>query len=158
MSGQEGEQERTGQDVEAQNRQSVQRLLNEAFSQGNLDVVDQVMAEGAMTHDANRPSETRGPQGVREAVNDYRSAFPDLELTIEAQFAEGDAVVTRWSARGTQEGELWGLEPTGQQATVTGITIDLFDDGGMIIESWTNWDALGLLQQLGAVPAAQRSA
>jgi steroid delta-isomerase-like uncharacterized protein len=75
-----------------------------------------------------------------------------VRLTIEDEIAEGDRVVTRWSARGTHEGEFFGIPATGKQATVTGVTIDRIIDG-RIAESWTNWDTLGLLQQLGAIPA-----
>ena len=82
----------------------------------------------------------------------YRTAFPDLRLTIEAQVSEGDLVVTRWKASGTHQGELFGIAPTGKQATVTGISLTRVS-GGKIAEDWTNWDTLGLLQQLGAVPA-----
>jgi steroid delta-isomerase-like uncharacterized protein len=79
------------------------------------------------------------------------SAFPDLKLMVEDQIAEGDKVVTRWSATGTHQGELLGIPPTGKQTTATGITIDRIQ-GGKIVETWTHWDNLGLLQQLGVVP------
>ncbi|HXY84744.1 MAG TPA: ester cyclase, partial [Gaiellaceae bacterium] len=63
---------------------------------------------------------------------------------------------TRWSARGTHKGDLFGLSPTGKEGTVTGITIDRFE-GGKVVESWTNWDTLGLMQQLGIVPSMAMS-
>ena len=75
-----------------------------------------------------------------------------MRLTIEQQLAEGEYVTTRWSARGTHQGDLMGMAPTGKQATVTGITIDRIVDG-RFVESWTNWDTLGLMQQLGVIPA-----
>ena len=81
----------------------------------------------------------------------YRSAFPDMQLTIEDQIAEGDKVVTRWTARGTHQGELMGIPPTGKQATVTGITVGRVANG-KFVESWSNFDALGMMQQLGVVP------
>ena len=71
--------------------------------------------------------------------------------------AEGDLVAIRWTPRGTHEGELFGIAPTGKQATVSGITIDRYENG-LIIESWTNWDTLGLLQQIGAIPVALQTA
>ena len=94
---------------------------------------------------------------MKESAGGYRSAFPDLVMTVDQSFAEGDLVATRWTARGTHEGELFGIAATGKQATVTGITIDRYEDG-LIAESWTNWDTLGLLQQLGAVPVALQTA
>ena len=80
----------------------------------------------------------------------YRAAFSDSQFEIEAQFAEGDYVVTRWTATGTQDGELMGMPATGKHVTLTGITIDRFEDG-KIAEGWTNWDTFGMMQQLGAV-------
>ena len=96
-----------------------------------------------------------GIDAAKASIAGYRDAFPDLKVTIEDQIAEGDRVVTRWKAKGTQQGELMGMPATGKQATVTGITIDLIKSG-RITESRTNWDTLGLLQQLGAIPATAR--
>jgi hypothetical protein len=81
----------------------------------------------------------------------YRSAFPDTVITVEDQIAEGDDVVTRWTGRGTHQGELFGVPPTDNRVEVTGITVDRFS-GDKFAESWTNYDALGLMQQIGAVP------
>jgi predicted ester cyclase len=93
-----------------------------------------------------------GPEGVKQGARGYREAFPDLSMKVEEIVAENDLVAVRWTARGTHKNELFGIAPTGKEATVTGITIDRWA-GGKIAESWTNWDTLGLLQQLGAVPA-----
>lgn len=91
-----------------------------------------------------------GREGFKQFVLMYRSAFPDMHITIEDQIAEGDKVVSRWTARGTHQGELMGIPPTGKQATVTGINIERFANG-KFVEEWSNFDALGLLQQLGVV-------
>ena len=87
---------------------------------------------------------------MRQTVQGYRASFPDLRLTVDEQIAEGDRVCTRWTARGTHEGDFFGVAPTHKQATVTGVTIERIHDG-KIAESRTNWDALGLMQQLGLV-------
>jgi predicted ester cyclase len=84
-------------------------------------------------------------------VSTYRAAFPDARITVEQQLAEGDLVATRWSGRGTHDGELMGVSPTGKQVTVSGLTISRLE-GGKIVEEFQNWDTLGMLQQLGAVP------
>jgi predicted ester cyclase len=81
----------------------------------------------------------------------YRNAFPDIRLTIEDMLAEGETVVARWSCRGTHKGELNGIAPTGKQFNITGISIARFTNGKMF-EGYINWDALGLMQQLGVVP------
>jgi len=82
----------------------------------------------------------------------YRNAFPDLHLTIEDVIAEGETVMTRWSCRGTHKGDLNGIAPTGKHITITGITVARVS-GGKIVEGFVNWDAQGLMQQLGVVPA-----
>ena len=130
----------------------VRRELEELYGAGNLDVADEIVAAEFVGHDSAMPDPIRGPAGVKEAVTGYRTAFPDLRMTIEAQVAEGDLVATRWKATGTHQGELFGIGPTGKQATVTGTSMTRVS-GGKIAEDWTNWDTLGLLQQLGAVPA-----
>ena len=73
-------------------------------------------------------------------------------MTVEQQFAEGDLVATQWTARGTHEGELIGIQPTGKQVTVSGLTTSRLS-GGKIVEEFTQWDNHGMLQQLGAIPA-----
>jgi steroid delta-isomerase-like uncharacterized protein len=128
------------------------RMIEEVYGAGNLAVVDQIVPGDYVGHDPAMPEPIRGPEGVKAAAGGYRSAFPDLSLTVEAQLSEGDLVVTRWTARGTHQGELFGIAATGKQATVTGISLDKITNG-KIVEDWTNWDTLGLLQQLGAVPA-----
>lgn len=128
------------------------RFLDEAFNGGDLGVVDELVAPDFVNHDSADPEPARGIEAAKASITGYRSAFPDLHVTIEQQIAEGEYVTTRWSARGTHEGDLLGIAPTGKQATVTGITIDRIVDG-RFTESWTNWDTFGLLQQLGVVPA-----
>lgn len=138
--------------MSAENKAISRRLLEEAFNSGNLDVVDELVSPEFVNHDAALPEPTHGIEGAKANIGAYRDAFPDLRLTIEQQLAEGEYVTTRWSARGTNQGELFGMTATGKQATVTGITIDQIVDG-RFVESWTNWDTLGLMQQLGVVPA-----
>jgi steroid delta-isomerase-like uncharacterized protein len=128
------------------------RFLEEAFNSGKLDVVDELVAPEFVNHDAALPEPTVGIEAAKASIKGYREAFPDLRLTVEQQLAEGELVTTRWSARGTHQGELMGMAATGKQATVTGITIDRIVDG-RLVESWTNWDTLGLMQQLGVIPA-----
>lgn len=126
------------------------RMFDEVWSGGNLNVIDELVAPDATGHDPANPDVPPGPEGVRRLVTMYRSAFPDLRLTVEDQIAEGDKVTTRWTARGTQQGDLPGVPATGRQGTITGISIDRIE-GDKIRETWTNWDTLGLLQQLGVV-------
>jgi predicted ester cyclase len=80
------------------------------------------------------------------------AAFPDAHYTIEDLLAVDDTVIIRWSFRGTHQGDIYGLAPTGKQVTTKGIEIDRFVDG-KLVEAWNEWDVLGFLQQLGGIPA-----
>ena len=122
---------------------------------GHPNLVRILLADDWVGHDVAMPEPSRGRDGVRLVTQGYRGAFPDLKLTVDDQIAEGDRVCSRWTARGTHEGEFFGAPPTHKQATVTGVTIDRIRDG-KIVESRTTWDALGLMQQLGlfSLPAS----
>jgi steroid delta-isomerase-like uncharacterized protein len=130
------------------------RLLEETFNEGNLALADQLIAPDAINHDPAEPAQLRGlrgPEVLRRTVQMYRSAFPDVRITVDDVIASGDKVVLRWHSEGTHRGELEGLAPTGTRGSVTGISIDLWKDG-RVVESWTEWDNLGLARQLGAMP------
>lgn len=128
-------------------------FYEQAWNQGNLDVIDELTASDFVGH-ATPAGEIAGPDGVKQYIATMREAFPDVEFTIEDQIAEGDRVVTRWTASGTHQGEFAGIPPTGKQAEVSGIAITRVA-GGKFVEGWTNWGVYGLLQQLGAIPAAE---
>lgn len=140
-----------------ENARGSQRVIEEIFGAGNYELAHELIASEGMGHDSARPDPVTGPGGVIESARSYRDAFPDLRLTAEQVIADGDYVAIRWTARGTHRGDLFGIAPTGKETTVTGITIDRWQDG-KIQESWTNWNTLGLLQQLGAMPAAMQTA
>src|SRR5436190_18800234 len=138
-----GHGERT-EEMSEQNKQIARRVIEEVFSEGRMESADELLAPEAVGHDPALPEPTRGPEGLKTAASGYRAGFPDLTIRIESQIAEGDSVCTRWTAVGTNKGEFWGMAPTGKQATVTGITVDRIANA-RIVESWTNWDALGLM-------------
>lgn len=133
-----------------ENKALSRRLIEDVWNKGNLTVIDELTADNYVSHDPSAP-EIRGRDGFKQLISMYRTAFPDIRFSIEDQIAEGDKVMTRWSARGTHKGALMGSPPTGKQATVTGITITRIV-GGKAVEAWTNWDTLGLMQQLGLAP------
>ena len=134
-----------------QNVAIVKRWIEELFNQRNLAVADELVPPDHVNHDPGTPGIPNGPEGSKLVVSVYSTAFPDVRLSIEDQFTQGDRVVTRWSATGTHQGELMGIPPSGKRATVTGIQINRVANG-KIAESWVNWDTLGLLQQIGAIP------
>jgi steroid delta-isomerase-like uncharacterized protein len=134
-----------------QNKTAVRRLFDELWNKGNLPVADELIAPTYTHHDASTPDVGRGPESEKKRVTHYRNAFPDMRLTIEDIIAEGETVIARWSCRGQHKGELNGIAPTGKQVAITGVTITRFA-GGKMVEGFVNWDALGLMQQLGVVP------
>ena len=132
------------------NKNVVRRLFEEVWNKGNLPVADELFAENYSHHDSSTPEFGRGPASEKKRANLYRTAFPDVRLTVEEIIAEGETVTARWSCKGTHKGDLRGIAPTGKQFTISGISIARFTNGKMV-EGWVNWDALGLMQQLGVV-------
>ena len=128
----------------------------EIVAKGSLETLEDVLQE-VYAHDIvmHEPDEdVRGIEGLTQFVSMIRSALPDLRITLEEDIAEGNKVVSRWRAQGTHQGELMGIAPTGNEVAITGITIHRIE-GGKIVEEWENWDALGLMQQIGAVPSPE---
>jgi steroid delta-isomerase-like uncharacterized protein len=135
------------------NKLVAQRAVDEVWNRGDFAVVADLVARDYVGHASTPADETHGPEGYRQFHATLRAAFPDIRFTVEDQIAEGDRVVTRWTARATHSGDFQGIPPTGRRGRVTGITIDRVA-GGKIVECWTNADDLGLLQQLGVIPAS----
>ena len=125
-------------------------FIAEAFNTGNLAPADEWIAADFVNHDPGTPALPTGPEGYKQLASGYRAAFPDIHLTIDDLLAEGDKVAGRWTARGTNTGSLMGMPPTGKQITVTGTSILTFA-GGKVVAHHTNWDTLGMLQQLGVI-------
>jgi predicted ester cyclase len=140
-----------------ENKALVHRWFEDLFNAGNLEVADEIIAPDHVNHDPTFPDIPPGPEGQKQVVNLYRSAFTNAHISIEDQLAEGDRVVTRGTGSGTHQGELMGVAPTGNQVRVTGIIINRLSDG-KIAESWTNYDALGVMRQIGAIPEAGQEA
>lgn len=133
------------------NKFVIRRSFEELWNKGNLSLADELFTPNYAHHDPSTPDFGRGPESERKRATVYRTAFPDLQLTIEDIIAEGQTVMARWSCRGTHKGDLSGIAPTGKQVTISGVSVARFT-GGKMVEGWVNWDALGLMQQLGVVP------
>ena len=138
----------------AEDNKALSRRFFEVMSSGNIDWFDEVMCPDYVQHDPVLPEDMHGVEALKETMSGYLDAFPGLKMTVEDQVAEGDKVVTRWVVEGTHEGELMGVPPSGNDVRVEGMTIDRFENG-KFVESWDNWDALGMMQQIGAIPASQ---
>jgi steroid delta-isomerase-like uncharacterized protein len=132
-----------------QNKAFVRRLIEEVIGRGNFALVDELVAPNYVGHSSSPETNTR--EGHKQFLAALRRAFPDLELKVEDQIAEGDKVVTRWTAYGTHKSEFAGIPPTGRRVVMTGIDIDRVANG-KLVECWTQSDDLSMLQQIGAVP------
>ena len=141
-----------------ENKALVHREMEELFNHtGNLDAVEEIVSPNYVSYEPTS-GEVRGIEGARQFAANYRQAFPDLENIVEDMVAEGDKVVVRFRARGTHDGETEAFgPPTGKRMDITGITIKRVADG-KIAEAWTNFDALGMMQQLGMIPEAAQQA
>jgi predicted ester cyclase len=118
---------------------------------GDFDKLNAVVGPDYVLHDPALPEEVRGIEGARELVEMYRSGIGGLRVTIEQQLAEGDLVATRYTCRGTHEGDIMGTAATGRDVTIAGLVISRFRDG-KVVEEWEVSDVFGLLQQIGALP------
>jgi steroid delta-isomerase-like uncharacterized protein len=141
--------------VSEQNKQLIRRAVEEVWNGGNFDVVDELVASDFIVHAALPEDEVHGPEGAKQYFAMLRQAFPDLHFTIEEQIADGDRVVTRWTATGTHTGTFQGIPPTGTRSTTSEIDIDRIANG-KVVECWMQMDRLGLLQQLGAIPVPEQ--
>jgi steroid delta-isomerase-like uncharacterized protein len=126
------------------------RVIEEGINQRNQAIFDELSAPDFVWHTTSKTLQGREP--AREFLSMFFTAFPDGHFTIEDMIAEGDTVVTRLTFRGTHQGNFMGIPPTGKQVNVAEIAILLIANG-KAVEQWTSLDMLGLMQQLGVVPA-----
>jgi predicted ester cyclase len=139
-----------------ENKAIVRRYVEEVGNEGNLDPADEIF-DSYLAHQPDGSTLERGPEDVKRFMGEFRSAFSALHTTIEDQIAEGDKVVTRWRMRGTHEGEFRGIAPTAKELDITGIGIFRFS-GAKVVESWDNFDQLGMMRQLGVIPSPEQAA
>lgn len=119
----------------------------------NLDILEEVYAADLVWHEPDQ--DVQGLEEARRFFGMYKIAFPDLHATVEDVIAEGDKVVTRWTVRGTHQGETEEFgPPTGRQVEIEGVTIHRIE-GGKIVEEWERYDNLSVMQQLGFAPEQQ---
>ncbi len=122
-----------------ENKALVRREQEELWNHtGNLEAADELFGPNQV-------------EAARQEAADFRRGFPDVVSTIEDLIAEGDKVVARWRSRATHRGEYMGVSPTGREVEFTGISVYRIE-GGRIAEDWANFDDLGMMRQLGAIP------
>ena len=132
----------------------VRRFVQEIFNQGNLEVAEEILAPDYLHHDPTTNEFGSGIEGFKQMISIYRQAF-DLQIVLEDQITAGEKVVDRWTGHGIHQGEFMGMAPTGKRITATGISIHRIADG-KIAETWNNYDALSIFQQLGIVPGQKQ--
>ena len=121
----------------------------EIVSQRNPDLLEEVYAADIVWHEPDQ--DVQGLEEAKQFYSMYLSAFPDFNATVEDVIAEGDKAVTRWTIRGTHQGEIEEFgSPTGKQVEIKGITIHRIEDG-KILEEWERYDNLSVMRQLGLV-------
>ena len=134
------------------NKALVRRYFEEIWDKGNLDLIDELFSTNFVRHGpTGTEGEVRGLEGFKGLVSTYHAGLPDFRVTIDEMMAEGDRVVTRWTVRGTHQGELMGNAPTGNQITFSGYLFDRIS-GGKIDEEWVDYDTLHVMQEIGGVP------
>ena len=140
------------------NKATARRWSEELWSKGNLAVADEIIAADYVRHDAGDPFPARGPADVRRIVTMLRSMLPDLTIEVEAMVAEGDFVVSRYTATATDSRGYMGKPPTGKTIRTSAMQMFRFGNDGKIVESWAVRDDLGTLRQLGHLPPPQSPA
>jgi predicted ester cyclase len=138
---------------EEQNKRIFERVIEEAYSKGNVDVLDEVFATNFVEHQVGIVPPT--VDGVKRSIAFLRGAFPDLKLTIEEILASGDKTWARITGRGTHQGTFMGILPTGKSVVVTVMDECRFEDG-KIVEHWGVADQLAVMAEIGALPRSER--
>lgn len=132
-------------------KSAAQRFIEQGFNQKNPNALEEYFSAKLVDH-ALPPMLPQGREGRKMFYGAFLTAFPDIHVHIDDLLAEGDKIVTRWSAHGTHRGELMGIPATGKSVTITGVAIDRFENG-QSVEHWEVFDQMGLMQQLGVIPA-----
>src|ERR687893_1039159 len=128
------------------NKATFRRYIEEVQHQGNLEIAEEIF-DRYIAHQPDGSTLERGPEDVKRFNREFRTAFPDLRISIDEQIAEGDKVVTRVTFRGTHQREFRGMAPTGKEVEVKGITIFRFSEEGKVVESWDSYDQLRVMRQ-----------
>ena len=136
-----------------QNKGVVRRFYTDMLSGHDLTIAGELFAEDFIDHDPDDPrGRLSGVAGAQQEVGAYISAFPDMNVSVDDLFAEGDRVAVRATLTGTHRGDMAGIPPTGKSVTVPAIQTFRMANG-KIAEAWLSIDRLGMLQQIGVIPA-----
>jgi len=137
---------------DSDNQAVVRRYYDEVVGNGDYAVVDDIFTADYHSHHNDPIGLPPGPEGVKQFIGGTRAGFPDLQITVDDVFGDGDMVASRWTLKGTHTEEWFGTPATGRPAEWAGVVLSRFEDG-KIAEEWFNFDQLRLLQQLGIIPS-----
>lgn len=132
-------------------RRLMERYFQEVWNEGRLEVLDEILTPDYVNHTPSGPPPAPGPEGLKPIVEAIRSAFPDLEYTIEDMVVADDKVAVRTTMRGTQSGPLFGMPASGKSIEVGQMNIEWLRDG-RIAEHWRRTDDVAMMRQLGQLP------
>ena len=136
-----------------ENKSIIRRLIMEVWGNGDMTALDEIVSSDFIDHTTT--GNVPRSENFKRLVIDFRSAFPDIQFTIEDMMAEGDKVIARWTASGTHKGEFLGHTPKDNQISITGVHIYRLSNE-KLVERWGNWDQLGLMQQIGLIPTPKQ--
>lgn len=142
--------------MSAENKAIVHRLYEEVWNKRRLELVDEIISPSHALHDPNVTGSAIGPEAYKRQVTRFVTAFPDLRFTIEDAVAENEKLVVAWTISGTHQGAFMGIPATNKKVSVEGITINHIVNG-KIMDSYVSWDALGMIQQMGAAPPVEQA-
>jgi len=137
--------------MSAEENKAIQRRIYEAYSQGDLAALDELIAPDNISHAEPIPGQEPGLEGLKKVLTMFRSAFPDITMTPDVMIAEGDKVATHVVTQGTNTGEFMGNPPTGKEIKMESFDINRFADG-KLVEHWGHVDVAKMMQQLGVAP------
>src|SRR5262245_30801922 len=138
-----------------ENKAVIRRFYDEVLNKGNLALADEMLSDDFVDR-SPVPGQASDREGFKQVIAMFHAAFPDVRLRIEDLVMEGDRGVVRDTFTGTQRGELMGIPATDKRVEFGSIHIGRFV-GGKVAEHWVVWDTLGMMQQLGVVPAPGQS-
>jgi steroid delta-isomerase-like uncharacterized protein len=133
-----------------ENKQIVQRFVEECWNQGNLDKLSEFLADQVRFHDPVFPNMNPGIQNIKGYIETIRKVFPDLKITADDTIAERNEVVVHWTACGTHKGPFLGMQPTNRMVTIDGTYIYRLE-GSKIAEAHANWNLTTMMAQLGVI-------
>ncbi len=142
--------------MSADNKSIVRLLYDEVWNKRRLELVDEIISPSHALHDPNLTGSAVGPEAYKRLVSRWVAGISDLRFTLEDMVGENEKLAVAWTISGTHKGEFMGVPPTNKKVTVDGITIHHFVNA-KIMDSYASWDAWGMMQQLGVVPALGES-